>query len=419
MFEIARREAREISSIKGWLLLYGRRKVGKTFLLRKSVRPQAYILVTKVGNAIVEENEKSVEMSIDEAMNRVEALAKEGGCVIIDEFQRLRKGEWDRISLLHPDGRIIASGSSNRLVEDVFSKKSQLLGFFSPMHLDIASYADAVTSLKQAGMGSKDALVWGAVVRDPWIIPMVDLEMDASSEIAKKAKYMVMSVNGLVGEIFEEEDRALTAVYDSILRLVGSGMWKPAEIANVLSSNGMIGGGVATVIGVMSRLSDMGLIRKIPLWKTKGSRFYYRSSSPIVSMLYYLDQKYSISEQNYTVDDRIVNMLMGKELQFCIGSLMAQSLSGRESYTVLEGGEGDIDIVVLDKRGKNAIKGYEVKMGPISRKEAAIAVDRMHRHGINNTGLISIRERPEAPDGSTELIGPEDLVRIAGSLSGK
>lgn len=54
----------------------------------------------------------------------------------------------------------------------------------------------------------------------------VNLEAEPGSEIAETAKYMILSAHGLIGETFEEEGRSLTAVYDSVLKLVGSGIWK-------------------------------------------------------------------------------------------------------------------------------------------------------------------------------------------------
>ncbi|MGQ9597690.1 MAG: hypothetical protein ACUVQY_09045 [Thermoproteota archaeon] len=53
----------------------------------------------------------------------------------------------------------------------------------------------------------------------------------AVSELCNKAYYFLTSASGLIGEVFEEEGRALTRVYDAVLRLVGGGLWKPSEIS--------------------------------------------------------------------------------------------------------------------------------------------------------------------------------------------
>jgi len=41
--------------------------------------------------------------------------------------------------------------------------------------------------------------------------------------------------------------------------------------------------------------------------------------------------------------------------------MLSEYLGGRKSYTILPSGEGDVDIVILDLRGRKPIIGYEVK----------------------------------------------------------
>jgi hypothetical protein len=48
--------------------------------------------------------------------------------VVIDEFQRLPESVVERISTLHPKGKVIFSGSSMRVIKKLFGSKSPLLG---------------------------------------------------------------------------------------------------------------------------------------------------------------------------------------------------------------------------------------------------------------------------------------------------
>jgi len=48
-FIIPRFESREIDESRGWLLLFGRRKTGKTFLVRNMLKYNFYFLLTEAG----------------------------------------------------------------------------------------------------------------------------------------------------------------------------------------------------------------------------------------------------------------------------------------------------------------------------------------------------------------------------------
>ncbi|MGC8832183.1 MAG: hypothetical protein ACP5PQ_06355, partial [Thermoproteota archaeon] len=135
------------------------------------------------------------------------------------------------------------------------------------------------------------------------------------------------------------------------------------------------------------------------------------------SLTYYLDQKLNISESSYMKIDRsMVLSVLGKELQFSLGEMLAEYLGGIRSYMILPDGKGDVDIVILDSKGKTPIIGYEVKIGEISESEAKKAVEQIHSQGIPRAGLVSLSEKPPRVAGSHEEIGPEELVDLAMKL---
>ena len=55
-FTVKRSEEQVIKSLKGWLLVYGRRKTGKTFLLRRVFHEANYFVLTRSGYFLVERN---------------------------------------------------------------------------------------------------------------------------------------------------------------------------------------------------------------------------------------------------------------------------------------------------------------------------------------------------------------------------
>ncbi len=70
------------------------------------------------------------------------------------------------------------------------------------------------------------------------------------------------------------------------------------------------------------------------------------------------------------VKANLVSSIMGKEFQFSLGEMLAEYISGRRGYTILPNREGDIDIIILDAKGKKPIIGYEAKIGKIEAEDA-------------------------------------------------
>jgi len=409
---LRRREAELIKRAKGWLLVYGRRKVGKTFLLRREIAWDLYATVTRSRDVLLESGGVLERIGLEEGVRRVVETLRNGGCAVVDEFQRLPEAYWDLLALAHPSGKLVLSGSSFGVVERVFSRRSPLLGLVNPISISIVSYADAVASLA-ARLSAEKALLWAVVLRDPWVIPFADLSRDPAEFVAESAGKLAIACSGLVGEVFAEEERKLTTLYEAVQRLLAEGYWRPSEIAGALEPRGLLEGGAAAAVGVLEKMAKMGLVRKLKAWKSRGARVYYRHYSPLLSLVYYLDQKFSVSE-GYPVNSESVRSAMGREVEYCVAELMAERDAGIPGFHVSP--EGGVDVVVF--KGGRPVAGYEVKVGVIERAEARRAIERMRSLGLPRAGLVSLRERPPEVGGA-EALGPEDLVAVAKRLSRK
>ena len=91
---------------------------------------------------------------LDEFLNRLSSILTDERTVVIDEFQRLPKAIWDRISLFHPNGRLIISGSSFRIVDKILSDRSPLLGLFYPVKIPLINPPDIVKGLEMNAEGA-------------------------------------------------------------------------------------------------------------------------------------------------------------------------------------------------------------------------------------------------------------------------
>ncbi len=413
-------ECRFLRASEAWLLVYGRRKTGKTWLLRNCIDWSLYATITWSGDCILEERGREARVvGLSDCMNKiVESLKRSDRTVVLDEFQRLPVKYWDLLALAgqEAESRLIACGSSLGIVRRVFERRSPLLGVFEAFHVGLVDVADAIKSLYHWGLGRREAVLWSVVVRDPWILMHVKPEGSLWEVLVEYLPRLALASRGLIGEVFVEEERHLTRVYESTLQLLAKGYWRANDIAVKLYEAGLTSSpqpGIAT--GILMALEGMGLVERVPLWKTRGSRVYYRHRSPLVSLLYWtLDL---IEEPDARVNPEALKSRYGIELQFTLGELLAKYHGLKRAYSIrLEG--RDIDVVLLDKRGM-AVWGYEVKMGGIDTAKAQSIAEWMRSQGVLKTGIITLQRPAKPPRGVDETLDLELIVERAIKLSAK
>jgi len=411
-----RREFLQYRRLKGWTLVYGRRKTGKTFLARLYEKDSLYIVITRSASSIVEEPGNPFQLlDLEEALRLAVSRLRQGETVVIDEFQRLPGWAWDALPLAASQGRLVLVASSLGVVERVFSRSSPLLGLVTPFRVDPVRYADALVSLAPR-IGGERAARWAVLLGEPWLVPHLGEGPggDPSRFIAENAAGLVDMVKGLVGEVFQEEDRALTRLYDAILHLLGAGVWRAGELSHILYARGLLAK-PAPVTGILEKMARMGLVEKTPLWRTRGHRVYYRHKSHLLAIIYGLRHYLGIDEAPVParIAEQYAHTLLAREAQFAIGDLLAEHHGGVPALTILPRGEGDVDVVVLDARRRRPLAAYEVKTGDCTARDARLAQERALLVGAPRAGLVCLGDPPRRVPGGVEVLGPGDLSRIA------
>jgi len=367
--KINRMIANTIEENPGWALVYGRRKVGKTFLLENFVEYDVYFSV-RLDRSIAVQGLAVEELGdLRVFANSVIELLSRDRTVVIDEFQRLPMTVLEEISGTHPNGRLILTGSSMRVVNRITGRNSPLLGLLRPFKVSLVSPSDLLRTLSRE-MPPEVALEHAPLLRDPWTVPFHGSDTFFEDVVSM----LSMTVPGLVGEIFTEDERQMTRTYSSILSLIGSGVTDYSEIAQTLHGRGIIKSGASSnVLQYMKNMVEMGLLERSRRYRSRKD-LYSIPSLPI-RMFYYLDARYGISERN--VDYKEIAPTAENLLRFGIEEFIAdalvESVGGRKE--ILKNSVREVDVLVT-VRNKPVLVG-EVKWGKATRKDVATFLEKV------------------------------------------
>jgi len=397
---VVRSEAEEIEGLGGWVLLYGRRKVGKTFLLKKFLEWDCYVSVRRDLSLRVSGAEIGGVRELPEAVG---AVLGKGGVVVIDEFQRLPWWVLEDLTAYHPEGRLILSGSSLGVARRVFEPRSPLLGFFTPYKLSLVRPADivpAVTSRYGAVRGVEAA----AYLRDPWLIPLYRGGDVARFVYEYSCRYWE-SVKALLGEVFAEEERVLTKTYEAILSLLGARVWRLSEAANILYAKGLLREPSSShVAGFVRNLVEMDLVTSLKIYGSR--RRIYRLKSSIMEAYYYLDSKYDVSERgvSYGEVEPTVELLLRQHVEDLVADLAAQYYGGRREYSL----KPEIDFIVT-RRGRPVATG-EVKWGGYTNSD--LENFRSKTAALPGLKIFVTREKDREKYKDVHLVDAEDIAGL-------
>lgn len=352
---IIRQEKKELEKINKWMLIYGRRKTGKTFLVRTFLKHDEYFFVKRDRTVIIAGSGNSV--SYETFMEVFNRMLDEGKTVVVDEFHRLGPGFTDYLQYREKKGRLILISSTFHLAKDLVAKKSPILGLFAEFNLGLIKLEDTARSMpKRTARGRISELA--VLMSEPLVIDYYKEGMDPENLakiVLSTSKFLVPA---LVGETFNEEERTLTNVYSGILRSIACGKRISTEISSYLFSRKLIPkDNPGSIQPYLQNLIEIGLIKRVKVQNRKS--FVYEHYSPIIEMYYYADEKYNLGEieLNETVFKALHENIFPKIMERCIRSFLARRLGLMESVAV--GKDYDIDGCLM--RFKKCEVALEVK----------------------------------------------------------
>ncbi len=344
------------------LLLWGRRKTGKTFLVKRSILFDVYVYCKRGGGFYLEGAPFETLDDHDQMLHLIKGWSKEGKCIILDEFQRLPSGYLDVFANLERNGRIVLTGSSLHTVKDVISAGSPVLGLFADLRLSLIRPLDILKGLAKH-MSLERSFQLAPYLRDPWTIQYMtsdDLDLTHLMLLSRS------TVRGLVGEVFLEEDRSLTQVYEGVLRALSRRIWKPSEISDLLFSRGIIKKPDPHLIApYIANMEAMDLIVRTPIYGKK--QIMNRIRSPAIAASYLLDERLNHFQQD--LSPKFISGVLEEAhpiyFEHFIGDFIVQAYSGVGQYFLCP--DFDIDIIVT--RGKKVVCCGEVKSGSVRKED--------------------------------------------------
>ncbi len=356
-------EAKRVAQARKWVFIYGRRKTGKTFLVNNFTEFDEYFFVKNSGSILTKGSES---ISYETFMEIFRRSLEDGKTVVVDEFHRLGQEFFDYLHFMKKTGKLILISSTLFLSKKLISAKSALLGLFAEVPLGLISLEDALSALGKFDIPKKERLELAVLLREPIAADYFDEKEEARSTIAKIILGSAKTIPALIGEIFLEEEREISGVYEGILRAIACGKVGSGEISSNLFSKKLLKKDDPSIISqYLGNLASFGIIRKIRVFGKK--RFIYKLASPLSRVYYYADEKYNISERKMSEKELegIAGELMPRLIEDAVREALCEKRGLIES--VVEARDFEIDGYLL--RFKKPEIALEVKWGKIGEKE--------------------------------------------------
>ncbi len=400
---VPRSEAGEVEEAAGWVLVFGRRKTGKTFLVKNFVEHDHYFFVTR-GGEVFEAGGGVSRLYYPVFLERLRGLLGRDVTVVVDEFQRLPEGFLDFLHFARSWARakVVLVGSSLLVSRRILSRRSPLLGIVVPVRVGLVRPVDVVGALSRR-FDAFRAVALSSLVRDPWVLGLVSLEGGLEDVLERVIRAIRFSCKGLIGEIFLEEDRELTERYEAVLRALADGYATPGLIAGYVSN--VMGRSFKSqdVKKYLSNLLEMGVVERRRVHGKK--RFLYSIESPLLDLFYFLDVRLGFYEVDLPIDMVVSKALEKLPLYYerFVVELLAQALGAE----VERGLRPEIDGVLV--RGRRVVAVVEVKYGSAGRDDVYRFLSKVERFKARKIFV----SRNEVGVEGVEYFTPERLVELA------
>lgn len=329
----------KIETSEKWVLICGRRKTGKTYIVENTVSYDDYFFVNR--NRTVLDKISSQVLDYNTFVAIFLRSVQQRRTIVIDEFHRLGEEFLDVLHSSRKSGKVILITSTLLLAKKLLSGNSALLGLFNEIQVDIISLDDALRELKDRKVSKKDRLELAILAREPLAIDYLSSE-DSVHTAVRILLGSAQSVPALIGEIFTEEERVNTMVYNGIMSAVATGNVSSGRISSYLFSRKLIQKDDPSIVQqYLLNLLKFGLMRRVAIFNKK--KFVYKIQSPLVRLYFYAQEKLGLSERQ--VSERELVDLVTTVMPRIVEDNVRELISSTEGLveTIIEDSDFEVD----------------------------------------------------------------------------
>ncbi len=373
------------------LIVYGRRKTGKTFYARHVMGDTPYFYIRHGGKII------SLDEDVEYDTRQFITVLKRMDEVIIDEFHR---GDKLLIDLMAsgemPSKTILITSTLNYHKMLLEGRDAPLTGLFPSYKVGLLTPSELIG---YGWEGDPKSIVERLIFyQEPVLIGMeIPAILYSGFGIARS----------LVGEALDEERYTYTRRFDAILGAVARGEITLMKITNYLRSRGLLEAGHAGAVSKYLKIMvDTGLLEAIPVWGS-SSRRVYRHLSPLTHVMYYLRERYGYGDVplSLTFLEKVVSNIVPKLIETWIERLYSE-VYGYRPVKILKPAEIDVALA----HGRKIKIVIEVKWGKPSRTDVLKAEEKLYRFPEAEKILVVPDKTLIPVETSLKVVDAEDLI---------
>lgn len=334
-------EVEKVKKSMPWVMIYGRRRTGKTFLVENFIEHDRFFFVNRDATVL---DKKNGEIHTYREFMKVfrEIVGKE--VIVVDEFHRLPESFLDFLRSTGIKGKLILITSTLWLAKSLLGKGQPLVGLVRPVRVDLVDEREIIAELSKTLKG-KELIESSVYLREVMLIPSYRPPVrEFISEFLFDGKIILKE---LIGEIFTEEERELTKIYEGVMKAVAEGKNISTEISTFLFSRDLISkDNPGMVQKYLNNLVEMGLLERMKVFNKKRYRYFH--ISPLIDLHYYLEGKYAYTEVETPSQfiKKVVDEKVPRHVEQFFRRLLAK-LFGMQSCLIKEKSL-EIDIVLAE-----------------------------------------------------------------------
>ena len=327
-----------IENSRKWVFIYGRRKTGKTFIVENTVKYDEFFFVNRNRSILDKKNNQIMNYETFTILFR--RLLANNQTVVIDEFHRLGDEFLDILHSVQKRGKLILITSTLFLARKLLTTHSPIMGLFNEIMVDIIPLDETLKELCKFQIQKKDLLELSIFAREPLAIDYME-GLSPTQTISEILLGSLKAIPALVGEIFREEERSLTMVYNGILSAVATGNISSGKISSFLFSRRLIQKDDPSIIQTyLGNLIKIGVLKKIIIFNK--NRFAYKISSPLIRLFFYAEEKFAISDRSVSGKEieEILSILLPRIVEDNVREII--SLHENLVETIIEDSDYDV-----------------------------------------------------------------------------